>query len=225
VANQTKACIACAESIQVGAKLCKHCGTLQDDKRFAPGKVTSKSKAPSPTKPKPKVAKAGKCIRCLAPSEPAADLCSKCYYYLSRRELQLYDGGKDIELCPKCENLIYSPELSDQCHKCEQKNNPRKVNFFISWWAQLIVVAIVLINPQTESFLNPYVFWLNVGAQLFGWNIFISIAFAIAFFVIRRRRGWVPQRTRSWLFSSLVSGALGFLILILAFGFIGVANG
>ena len=33
--NETIACVACAEQIRASAKLCKHCGTLQDDPRFA----------------------------------------------------------------------------------------------------------------------------------------------------------------------------------------------
>ncbi len=37
-----KDCVACAESIQAAAKLCKHCGTRQDDKRFS-GKAAKKS--------------------------------------------------------------------------------------------------------------------------------------------------------------------------------------
>jgi hypothetical protein len=32
---ETKVCIACAEQILPNAKLCKHCGTLQDDPRFS----------------------------------------------------------------------------------------------------------------------------------------------------------------------------------------------
>lgn len=31
----TKECIACAEQIQESAKLCKHCGTMQNDRRFS----------------------------------------------------------------------------------------------------------------------------------------------------------------------------------------------
>ena len=34
---ETKNCVACAEPILPNAKLCKHCGTLQDDPRFAQG--------------------------------------------------------------------------------------------------------------------------------------------------------------------------------------------
>lgn len=33
-----KDCVACAEIIMPNAKLCKHCGTLQDDPRFAGGR-------------------------------------------------------------------------------------------------------------------------------------------------------------------------------------------
>lgn len=42
----TKECIACSEEIQVSAKLCKHCGTTQDDERFHSGEIKPKS-APS----------------------------------------------------------------------------------------------------------------------------------------------------------------------------------
>ena len=40
-----KACIACAEEIQFAAKLCKHCGTEQNDPRFAPEKSSPSSPA------------------------------------------------------------------------------------------------------------------------------------------------------------------------------------
>jgi hypothetical protein len=49
--NETIACLACAESILPNAKLCKHCGTLQNDPRFAhddqPGPAPSASQSKS----------------------------------------------------------------------------------------------------------------------------------------------------------------------------------
>lgn len=42
MAADTKACIACAESIQMGAKLCKHCGTMQSTTQVSDD-TTSKS--------------------------------------------------------------------------------------------------------------------------------------------------------------------------------------
>ena len=43
--SETKECIACAEDIKQNAKLCKHCGTSQDDSKFMAPKVTSEFSA------------------------------------------------------------------------------------------------------------------------------------------------------------------------------------
>lgn len=130
----------------------------------------------------------------------------------------------DAKLCKHCRTWQNDSRFDSR----EVKPNPRtgtnfvvgakKVNFFISWWAQLISVAVVLINPDAGSFTNPLVFLLNVSAQLLGWNICISIAFTIAYFGMKLR-GLAPHRVRSWLFSSLVFGAFGFLVLMLTIGF------
>jgi len=49
--TETKDCVACAEPIMSNAKLCKHCGTLQDDPRFThdnqPGTAPSESQSTS----------------------------------------------------------------------------------------------------------------------------------------------------------------------------------
>lgn len=150
--TKTKACIACAESIQPAAKLCKHCGTWQDDKRF----IAVKSK--------------------LSPRRPNSETVTKSRFEFKKNE------------------------------------STGKINFVVSWWAQLIVVFIVLVNPRTESFSSPYVLFLNIGGQLIGWNILITLAFTIAWLVIRKKS---PNTNilLSWLFSSLCFAGAGLLIM------------
>ena len=41
--SETKKCIACAEDILLDAKLCKHCSTMQDDRRFQPDSAEPKN--------------------------------------------------------------------------------------------------------------------------------------------------------------------------------------
>ncbi len=214
---QTKACIACAESIQSGAKLCKHCGTLQDDKRFTAKANKQQNQDPDLARTKAKTAVPGECVRCSSPVSNASlsvkHLCVSCDYLLNKRERVRYDAGAPVQLCPICNDRIFFPETSSQCDKCSYTNKPGKANFLISWWAQVIIVFVVLINPRVEDNSNPIVFLVNASGQLIGWNILLAIVFAIAIIVIRRNLG-DTTRARSWLYSSLLFLSTGILVLI-----------
>jgi hypothetical protein len=237
MATQTKACVACAEPIQVGAQLCKHCKTMQDDKRFMAKATKPQVVSPSTTKAKAKPFVPGECVRCSSPVSNASVrlqyLCSTCIYGLNKRQSKLYNSGKLISLCPTCNDRIHVPEISSQCDHCTSKirtkqptagvQEPSKTNFLVSWWAQLILVFVVLINPNLENFSSPIVLFLNIGAQLVGWNMFISPAFAIAVFVIRRNLR-NPIRTTSWLFSSLLFLAIGILLVLITLSALSLGN-
>lgn len=235
MATQTKTCIACAEPIQIGAQLCKHCKTMQDDKRFIAKATKPQVVSPSKTEAKAKPFVPGECVRCSSQVSNASlhlqYLCSNCIYRLNKSQRTLYNTRKPIRVCSTCNDRIHLSETSSQCDKCSKKNGmgpfssgssaPGKTNVLISWWAQLILVFAALISQGNIS--GPWVFWFAVGAQLLGWNVFISIGFAIAWFVMKRNSR-DTQRVRSWLYSSLAFLFLGVLITLITLASLALAN-
>jgi hypothetical protein len=88
----------------------------------------------------------------------------------------------------------------------------------MSWWVQALLFIAVLFLPETVS--DPRVFLVNVGGQLFAWNVILGAAFGIAFFVMRKRAK--QYRLRSWFYSILTFAGVGLFMLI--FFMILVAN-
>jgi predicted DNA-binding WGR domain protein len=87
--NDTKECVACAEAILSAAMLCKHCGTLQSDPRFAVSTSNSNGQA------------AGhQCLACGNAVEPHQRICGSC------------DATKQApKKCPSCHGEIKSEKL------------------------------------------------------------------------------------------------------------------
>jgi predicted DNA-binding WGR domain protein len=87
--SKTTECIACAEQILSTAKLCKHCGTLQNDQRF----VTSDAGAVDPVS-------ANNCLSCGNTVEPHQRVCGAC------------DATNQApKACPSCKVEIKSQKL------------------------------------------------------------------------------------------------------------------
>jgi hypothetical protein len=86
---ENRECVACAEEILLAAKLCKHCGTLQSDPRFA-------SSAPDSMD----MTNEQKCLACGATVESHLRICGTC------------DATKQTpKTCPSCKVEIKSQKL------------------------------------------------------------------------------------------------------------------
>lgn len=103
----TKACIACAEEILDAAKLCKHCGTLQEDTSFI-----SAQSAPATQV----------CVRCNEPIDANAKRCGACGQFI-------YHQIPAIQPAPvptsknstryECQECGYSnPDFRTSCANC-----------------------------------------------------------------------------------------------------------
>jgi hypothetical protein len=205
-----KECIACAEDIKTQAKLCRFCGTLQDDKEFL--KATTVTKKVNTTRSN------SKCILCsntLKKNESA--VCENCQFGLSKHELDLVKTGTQLEVCPTCEDNIYRPGVSDECISCE-KRNPDTSSIWISWWVQVILVLVVLINPNLDAWSSPAALFLTIGGQLAGTNALLAfILWVVALALGEKHKN--HQKLKGWIISTIlfVPIGLGFMSLGLLF--------
>ena len=201
----TVKCVACAESILAEARLCRHCGTLQDDPRF---KAPVQAAAIQPITEKLEKRQCLRCQSLLKATEPL--LCVECIENLDDVERNVFEKGKNIALCPKCELFIYNSTKSTFCYICTRDAEPQTSNLLISWWLQAIFILAAVVLPGT--FTDARIFFLNVGGQLLGWNVILGIAFGVAFFALRKRAK--QYRLRSWFYSTLTFGGVGLILLI-----------
>lgn len=198
-------CVACAEVILAEAKLCKHCGTLQDDARFNTPLKEEENQSIEKTVEKPV------CIRCLKKLQVSDhSLCVECIEDLDDFESVVFQKGRNISLCPKCELFIFDKGQSTFCHVCTREAEPQTSNLWISWWAQILFVLGSFALPDTFSDVRVFIY--NVSAQVFGWNVLLSLAFGIAVFARRRRAK--RHRVISWLYSSLTFGSIALFFVI-----------
>jgi hypothetical protein len=198
-------CVACAEVILAEAKLCRHCGTLQNDERFAlvaaPAKAIVEKKSEKPT-----------CIRCNAKLKVSDhSLCVECIEDLDEYESVVFEKGRNMALCPKCGLFIFNKAQSTFCHVCTRKSEPENSSWWISWWLQVLLVLPVLFLPETLTDFR--VFIGNVGGQLFGWNLILLAVSTLLWMAFKRRAK--QHRLRSWIASTITFGSLGLFMLLL----------
>jgi hypothetical protein len=202
---KTVKCVACAEEILAEAKLCRHCGTLQSDERFA---IVDTSEEIEVTQ---RDTTQRTCLRCQKQLKSSDHLlCVECIEDLDEYESAVFHKGKNAGLCPKCELFIFNKAQSTFCHMCTKEAEPQHSNLLISWWLQAVFVASTFFLP--DAFSDIRVVLLNVGGQLFGWNVILGIAFGIAYLALKRRAK--TYRLRSWFYSTLTFGGVGLFLLI-----------
>jgi hypothetical protein len=208
-----KECIACAEEIKAQAKLCKHCGTRQDDSEFSKPKKSSSTNSPTQ--------KITKCLICSTKLNKAeSSVCDNCQFGLSKHERDLLVTGVQVELCRSCEQKLYSPEISDECTRCEV----RKANtwsILSSWWVQIILIVVVFLNPRFEALSGPATLFLTIGGQLAGTNaVLAAILWVVSLALGEKHKNY--QKVKSWTLSTLLFLVVGLALMFLGFMF---ANG
>ncbi len=206
MSNSSVKCVACAEQILTEAKLCKHCGTLQDDARFNTPLKEEETKSIEKT-----VEKAS-CIRCRTKLKVSDhSLCVECIEDLDEYESAVFEKGRNMALCPKCELFIFNKAQSTFCHVCTRNSEPVNSSWWISWWLQVLLVIPVLFLPATLTDFR--VFIGNVGGQLLGWNLILLAVSTLLWIAFKKRAK--QHRLRSWIASTITFGGLGLFMLLL----------
>jgi hypothetical protein len=202
---ETKNCIACAESIKSAARLCKHCGTMQDDEKFV---KTTKTKRPRPSSP----TKAN-CLSCEKPLgiKETSSLCKSCQFQVSKHERDLIALGMDIERCPVCKTRFYAPEISSDCHVCEGRNDLSR-RLLTSWWVQLIFVGLAVLFSGGQLFASFGLLLLVLGGQALGGNGLLSIIFGLVYLAHGKRHENAPK-IKNWLQSTFMFFGIGLVLL------------
>ena len=136
---------------------------------------------------------------------------------LSKRDLDLLRTGVHVEVCPLCKKRLYSPEISEECLRCE-KGKSKTTSIWVSWWVALILFFVVLINPNLEAWNSPAILLLTLGGQLAGTNAFLSfILWVVSLILGDKHRNY--QKVQAWALSTLLFFAIGLALMFIGFIF------
>jgi hypothetical protein len=136
---------------------------------------------------------------------------------LSKRDLDLLRTGVHVEVCPLCKKRLYSPEISEECLRCENGKS-KTTSIWISWWVQVILVLVVLINPSLDAWNSPATLFLTIGGQLAATNAFLAFIFWVVSLALgESHRNY--QKIKGWTISTLLFVPIGLALMFLGFMF------